>query len=185
MMVKLITIDGEIIVDYNKDITYLDLIGRGIIEISDDICSLNLKYLYLTSNQISLKTITKLTNLTSLTSLALSHNRLKKIPHNFYMLKNLRELYLNNNLLEKMPNIYQLTNLEGLYLDHNHIKILSSDIYRLTKLDGLYLDNNKLKFIPLLPNVTALFIKNNQIIFLPCNSSIRADTNNIIYNDDV
>ena len=62
---------------------------------------------------------------------------------------NLEWLYLNDNLLKKIPKeIGSLINLQWLDLRNNQLKEIPKEIGSLINLKRLYLDNNQLKEIP-------------------------------------
>ncbi|MDQ3129856.1 MAG: TIR domain-containing protein [Acidobacteriota bacterium] len=64
-------------------------------------------------------------------------------------MKNLQELYLDNNQLSELPKeIVELKNLKGLYLANNQLSELPKGIGELKNLQMLYLDNNPKLNIP-------------------------------------
>ena len=61
---------------------------------------------------------------------------------------NIKSLFLEGNVIEKIENISHLHNLRGLYLQHNMIKEISSDSFAgLNELTSLDLSNNQIRQI--------------------------------------
>ena len=86
--------------------------------------------------------------------------------------KNLKELYLSNNQIKKLPKeISRLKNLKYLSLFDNQIEELFSKIWNLKKLETLDLSYNKIKKLPKeignLKNLKVLNLSYNQIKKLP------------------
>ncbi|RCV66037.1 Leucine-rich repeat (LRR) protein [Methanophagales archaeon] len=87
--------------------------------------------------------------LKNLTELNLSKNQLERLPAEIVELKNLSELNLSKNQLERLPaEIVELKNLTGLYLSGNQLETLPAEIRKLTNLTTLDLSRNLLKSPP-------------------------------------
>jgi Leucine-rich repeat (LRR) protein len=107
----------------------------------------NLKLLYLNSNQLS--EIEEIKGLDSLEELKLEENQLKYIPKGLSSCKKLKRLFLNTNQIDEISDeIYCLKSLEVLTLHSNQIQKISSDIKNLSNLTQLNLHQNKISKIP-------------------------------------
>jgi hypothetical protein len=98
--------------------------------------------------------------------------RLTRIPEFVYQMKNLQQLYLNDNKFTTLPKkIGQLKNLRQLYLGNNKISKLPPEIGRLKNLQEIEIVNNKLVELPpeigQLQNLDQLYLGENELTTLP------------------
>ena len=96
----------------------------------------------------------------------------KQIPAEVFNFKNLRELDLIGNRIERIPNeISSLPQLEILRLGSNQIEVVGQEIGGLIKLRYLDLGKNKIQALPFeigeLSNLEFLQIWGNEITLLP------------------
>jgi Leucine-rich repeat (LRR) protein len=108
--------------------------------------------------------IENLDSLKNLTELYLDNNQIEKIE-NLDSLKTLRHLVLSYNKIEKLENLDKLTNLKLLSLSYNKIEKLEN-LDSLKNLTELYLDNNqieKIENLDSLKNLIHLDLESNQI----------------------
>ncbi len=96
----------------------------------------------------------------------------KQIPAEVFNFKNLRELDLIGNKIERIPNeISSLQQLEILRLGSNQIEVIGKEIVGLSKLRYLDLGKNKIQALPFeigeLSNLEFLQIWGNDITLLP------------------
>jgi len=161
-----------------SELTELDIGNNLISSLPPKISNLeNLHILHVNNNQLG-DSIEEILHIKSLTHLDLSGNRLKVVPvtSGLENLKNLKELALNDNLLEEIPpEIKLLHNLKRLYLSNNNLKSLPNEIEELHMLKLLDISKNNLGTIPEtifnLENLAHLFIGNNKINSIPPNIS--------------
>src|SRR6056300_206629 len=97
--------------------------------------------------------------------------RLTRIPEFVYQMKNLQELYLNDNKFTTLPKkIGQLQNLRAIYLGNNKISKLPPEIGRLKNLQEIEIVNNKLSTltpeIGQLKNLMSLDLSGNELTTL-------------------
>jgi Leucine-rich repeat (LRR) protein len=156
-----ITVKGE---QYSTSLTELDLIGLNLTDA--DIEPLrymtNLTFLDLWGNQIS--DVSSLKGLTNLTYLELGNNQISDISP-LKGLTNLTGLVLGNNQISDVSPLKGLTNLMGLDLRGNQISDVSP-LKGLTNLELLHLGYNKISDVsPLkeLTNLTYLSLNDNPI----------------------
>jgi Leucine-rich repeat (LRR) protein len=101
--------------------------------------------------------------------LTLTNFQLSTLPPEIKTMVNLKKIYLDNNLFEKIPlEIFGLINLELLVLSSNRLSELSPQISQLTRLKELYLEKNLLRNLPVheikkLRNLRQLSISQNFI----------------------
>ena len=112
-----------------------------------------------------------------------------KIPNNIGDLDYLRELNLDENLINNLPdNITDLDSLRILRLNKNLLNVLPDNIGGLTPLEELYLSRNQLTSIPEsignLNNLKKLFIIENLLISLPATICDLPDNCNIQIRDN-
>ena len=89
--------------------------------------------------------------MTFLITLDISFNEIKIIPDEIKNLKNLENLFAQNNKIEFIsPEISNLKNLEVLNLSCNNIKSLPFEFCELKKLKSINLGENKLKYFPII-----------------------------------
>ena len=133
-------------------LTYLDLNGNSISDISalEDLTKLT--YLDLSNNSIS--DISALADLTKLTELYLSGNSISDISA-LAGLTALTDLDLSGNSISNISALAGLTKLTTLYLDFNSISNISA-LAGLTKLTYLSLSNNSISNISALAGLTKL-----------------------------
>ena len=111
--------------------------------------------------------------LESLECLSLGRNPLKEIPKEFHQLEQLKELWMEDCLLQgELPApILQLPKLEELRLSNNQIDSLPETISDLVNLRVLSLDRNRLKTLPqslqLLSQLETLLLRHNELTQLP------------------
>lgn len=92
--------------------------------------------------------------------------------HIFFSLKNLKELRISSNRINKIPNeICELNNLELLELDNNEVSHLPEDFGLLKNLKIINLKRNNLKNLPdsfeSLENLEIIDLRNNELQQLP------------------
>ncbi len=97
---------------------------------------------------------------------------LNKLPDSIKSLKNLRYLYLGNNLFTHLPEfICELKKLEYLELHDNKLTDLPKHINKLNSLKGISLFGNNFEEVPrslfLLRNLEVLDLRNNKLQELP------------------
>jgi Leucine-rich repeat (LRR) protein len=122
----------------------------------------NLKFLYLSDNQIN--NISPLQSLTNLELLYLDNNQISDISA-LQNLTNLQYLYLINNQINDISALQNLTNLKYLFLWKNQITNISA-LQNLINLQQLNFGNNQVSDISALQNLTSLQqlgSENNQI----------------------
>ena len=108
----------------------------------------------------------------SLTTLDLSFNCFVTLPPVVCQLVELRELFLTNNQICRLPDeMPNLKNLEVLLLQYNQFKALPVCVCSLTSLKFLNLENNVIENIPeevgQLCKLQSLYLKSNRIKALP------------------
>jgi Leucine-rich repeat (LRR) protein len=94
---------------------------------------------------------------------------LTEVPSELFRMKNLKELYLNNNFLCSLPSeIAHLPTLEGLYV--RLLKGLDRDLTDLTKSMLFQVPGNQLTSLPpklgLLTNIKGLYVRHSRLINL-------------------
>lgn len=152
--------------------TSLDLSGKGLTEVPDEICELRgLLRLSLRANKLH-SLPAEFANLVSLTSLDLDFNSFRVLPRELGGLVNLERLTLKGNALATLPpSIANLSNLRVLHLKGNKLTSLPEEIGQLTHLRGLFVSDNELAVLPreigLLAKLEALTLFNNRLATLP------------------
>ena len=120
------------------------------------------------------------------------NQQLTQLPEDIGQLSNLKQLYLEWNLLTILPSsLTQLTNLESLFISNNWLTALPNDIGNLSDLSVLDLGYNQIAEIPEsignLQNIEYLYLFNNQLSSVPesiCNLPLNwsgIDFNNYPY----
>jgi hypothetical protein len=107
-----------------------------------------------------------------LKTLDIGHNNFSLLPKNFSYLKQLQELYLdedkNLNLSEGFEILSKLKHLRVLHLENDGIKELPRNILKLSQIEKLYLNENELKTIPMeiqdMKNLNYLDVQHNPIL---------------------
>uniref|UniRef100_A0A3B4YW63 Leucine rich repeat containing 40 n=1 Tax=Stegastes partitus TaxID=144197 RepID=A0A3B4YW63_9TELE len=126
----------------------------------------NVKLLDCSSNQLT-DISASLSKMLSLEQLYLRHNKLRHLPQ--LPTPALKELYVGNNLIEKLETeeLASLTAISLLELRDNKIKILPEQITLLSTLTRLDLTNNDIATLPatlsLLPNLKVLLLEGNPL----------------------
>jgi len=128
-----------------KDSKALNLEGRRLLRISDNVTELTeVEVLNLSHNELT-KLPTSTRRLTNLTTLNLDHNKLTEFPEVVVNLINLTHLFLNDNQLSSLPaNMKSLKKLRELELRNNKMKRLCEDIVDLKHLEKLSVRGNPL-----------------------------------------
>ena len=109
---------------------------------------------------------------TCLITLDLSFNGFVTVPRVTCQLIKLKELFINNNVIETLPGeIEGLIDLQVLHLEHNKLTNLPPTIGKLTSLVVLNLEHNLLTSLPNeikeLKKLTKLLLANNKLSELP------------------
>lgn len=105
--------------------------------------------------------------ISGLRTLDVSENRLISCPKSLVELVHLEILYLQRNKLEILPNVSKAKNLKELYLQNNLIKEMSSEGLAMTKVHLLDLRTNKIENIEIncddLEFLERFYLDNNEI----------------------
>lgn len=101
-----------------------------------------------------------------------SSNDTLKIPPTLRFLKNLKEVTIENCVLDSFPkDIFKIPNLSYLNLTNANVFYISKHFERMNNLEVLVLDGNKLTFLPveifLAKKLRLLSVKNNFLSKLP------------------
>ncbi|MES2133907.1 MAG: hypothetical protein V4506_16265 [Bacteroidota bacterium] len=101
-----------------------------------------------------------------------SSNDTLKLPPTLRFLKNLKEVTIENCVLDSFPkDIFKIPNLSYLNLTNANVFYISKHFERLSNLEVLVLDGNKLTFLPveifLAKKLRLLSVKNNFLEKLP------------------
>ena len=126
----------------------------------------------------------------SLTTLDLSFNCFVALPPVVCQLVELRELFLTNNSICRLPDeMPNLKNLEVLHLQYNRFKALPVCVCGLTSLKRLSLENNVIENIPdevgQLANLQSLYLKSNRIKTLPPSITLLSSLEELYLTDNV
>jgi hypothetical protein len=103
--------------------------------------------------------------------------RLKSLPVEIVLLKNLQYIDFCNNNLNVIPSqIFSLVSLNVLLLDHNYIEIIPENISMLINLQTLYISHNKLQSISesicALTKLRQISIEHNDLQSIPSSISL-------------
>lgn len=111
----------------------------------------NLEYLSLKNDHLK-EIPAGIGNLKKLKTLDLSGNDFKVLPKSFSRLKNLNEIYLNDekemDFNQSLVVIKGLPNLKIVHLENDNLKVIPESLMYLTQLETLYLNNNLFNKIP-------------------------------------
>lgn len=149
------------------NLNYLEFFGSKIDSIPADIAYLNkLKTLKFSSSNDTLKLPTTLKYLKNLKDVTIENCVLDSFPKELFKIPNIIFLNITNaNIFYLTKHFERFTNLEVLILDANQLQTLPFDIYKAKKLRFLSVKNNRLQKIPdticQLENLTVLDVKGN------------------------
>lgn len=151
---------------------YLHLQDRGLSKLPENINTLQVKQIILTSNNFT-EFPKEILNMPQLEELLIGHNPVSKLPDNLVALKNLKRLSINSTLIKDFPeDLTALENLETIGLDHNEYKKVPEPILTIPNLKRLLLNNNKLtdlQFIDKrLEGLESIYLYSNQIKQIDC-----------------
>lgn len=111
----------------------------------------NLEYLSLKNDHLKVFPA-EIVELDKLKILDISGNDFDVLPLNFFKLKNLEELYLNDenylNLEASLERLKKLPKLKSLHLENDKLEVLPSNISDILTLESLYLNGNLFKKVP-------------------------------------
>ena len=162
----------------NKNITKLDLSGKGLDKFPTEILNLkNLKKLNLSNNKI--KQLPKnIDNLKRLENLDLSSNQLTAIYANVCKLNKLKVLILNNNYIKNIPvQLFELKELRKLSLSRNLLDTIPDEFRNLKKIEFLNISNNRFTEFPkIVLNINSLktiWLSNNHFKDFPTNELLK------------
>ena len=149
------------------NLNYIEFFGSKIDSIPADIAYLSkLKTLKISSTNDTLKLPTTLRFLKNLKDVTIENCILDSFPKEIFKIPNLNYLNLTNvNIYYVTKHFERFINLEVLVLDANQLQNLPFDIYKAKKLRFLSVKNNHLKKMPdticQLENLTVLDVKGN------------------------
>ncbi|HAO05933.1 MAG TPA: hypothetical protein DCQ50_02870 [Chryseobacterium sp.] len=132
----------------------------------------NLEYLSL--KDLHLKKIPdEIGFLSKLKVLDVSGNDFRVLPSNFIQLKNLEELFLNDekniDLSKNIDLISNMKNLKVLHIENDGLKKLPANFWKLNYLESVYLNDNQLKDFNLpkskMKNLKNIYLNDN--LFVP------------------
>ncbi|XP_022916008.2 chondroadherin-like [Onthophagus taurus] len=112
-------------------------------------------------------------NLNKLRLLELENNKLKILQDGFQFPSNIEELYLGNNVLNKLQNKFKINNLLKLYLSNNDISVIPKNYFSsVINLKEIYLNDNKIIELESnafndLKNLEILNLNNNTLKAIP------------------
>uniref|UniRef100_A0A1I7ZCU3 PPM-type phosphatase domain-containing protein n=1 Tax=Steinernema glaseri TaxID=37863 RepID=A0A1I7ZCU3_9BILA len=90
-----------------------------------------------------------LTDLPHIVTISAHHNRLKYLPHRILMNARLKNLFVNDNALRKLPDSIENCGLEVLNLQNNAVEYLPSELLKSAhRLRHLNATNNRLSSLP-------------------------------------
>ncbi len=155
--------------DFKKlgNLNYLEFFGSKIDSIPSDIAYLSkLKTFKFSSSNDTLKLPTTLKWLKNLKDVTIENCVLDSFPKELFKIPNLNFLNITNaNVFYVTKHFERFTNLEVLVLDGNQLQTLPFDIYKAKKLRFLSVKNNHLQKMPdticQLENLTVLDVRGN------------------------
>ncbi|XP_056270798.1 leucine-rich repeat-containing protein 40 isoform X3 [Pseudoliparis swirei] len=150
----------------------LDLSGRGLREVPQDVYRLNIDTPEEAHHNLSFGASDRWWEQTDLTKLLLSSNQLTQLSDDIRLLPLLTTLDLHDNQLSSLPSaLGELQELQQLRLSHNQITSLPVEVCTLKNLCGINLQQNQLETLPdelgQLENLTQLDLSNNHLEGLP------------------
>uniref|UniRef100_A0A915BNH5 PPM-type phosphatase domain-containing protein n=1 Tax=Parascaris univalens TaxID=6257 RepID=A0A915BNH5_PARUN len=91
-----------------------------------------------------------ITDLPQVETISAHHNSIRRLPYRIFMnVASLKNLFLNDNDIERLPEVIENCSLEVLSLHNNHIEQLPLDLLRCAhKLRNLNVSNNRLPSLP-------------------------------------
>ncbi|VDM42032.1 unnamed protein product [Toxocara canis] len=91
-----------------------------------------------------------ITDLPQIETISVHHNFIKHLPYRIFMnASSLKNLFVNDNDIERLPDVVENCSLEVLSLHNNHIEQLPVDLLRCAhRLKNLNVSNNRLLFLP-------------------------------------
>lgn len=104
-----------------------------------------------------------------------SHQKLEEIPQRVLQMCNLKMLYLEANAIQRLPEDFftKLPKLSWLDLRNNRLKTVPKSIANHECLENLLLADNNIEELPneigLVPNLKALLISGNPLVYPPSN----------------
>ncbi|MDF2453051.1 MAG: leucine-rich repeat-containing protein 7-like, partial [Bacteroidota bacterium] len=149
------------------NLNYLEFFGSKIDSVPADIAYLSkLKTLKLSTTNDTLKLPTTLKYLKNLKDVTIENCVLDSFPKDVFKIPNLNYLNLTNtNIFYVTRHFERFVNLEVLVLDANQLQSLPFDIYKAKKLRLLSVKNNHLQKLPdticQLENLTLLDVRGN------------------------
>eukprot|EP00833_Pecoramyces_ruminatium_P009460 jgi/Orpsp1_1/1183492/evm.model.c7180000085439.1 len=166
MNIKTIKLD----INLNSSIERINL-SRNLLEVfPTQLLKLpNLKYLDLSMNNINKLELNFLNYLPKLKRLYLNYNEINEIIINDSILNSsLSSLNLSDNNITQFPSqLFNLKNIRNIYLDDNYIKEITDDINKNSNIEIIDLSNNKIEKFPIifkyLPKLKRLNLYKNKI----------------------
>ncbi|XP_054452498.1 leucine-rich repeat-containing protein 40 [Anoplopoma fimbria] len=150
----------------------LDLSGRGLKEVPQDVYRLNIDTPEEFHQNVSFGASDRWWEQTDLTKLFLSSNQLTQLSDDIRLLPGLIILDLHDNQLSSLPSaLGELQELQQLRLSHNQLTSLPVEVCTLKNLCSITLQQNQLESLPdklgQLENLTQLDLSNNHLKGLP------------------
>ncbi|XP_055954750.1 uncharacterized protein LOC130010766 [Patella vulgata] len=107
----------------------------------------NVQFLNLANNDLTIMSVSQMLKMVNLN---ISHNQLEVLPQGLSLLRNLKFLHLNKNLLREVtPDIVRLRKLETLDLSDNKLTMLPMVVYKIQTLKSFNIHGNNIA--PLAP----------------------------------
>uniref|UniRef100_G3NBF2 Leucine rich repeat containing 40 n=1 Tax=Gasterosteus aculeatus aculeatus TaxID=481459 RepID=G3NBF2_GASAC len=150
----------------------LDLSGRGLTEVPQDVYRLNMDTPQEAQQDVSFGTSDCWWEQTDLTKLILSSNQLTQLSDDIRLLAVLTTLDLHDNQLRSLPGaLGELQELQQLRLSHNKLTSLPIEVCTLKNLCSITLQQNQLESLPdemgQLEKLTHLDLSHNHLKGLP------------------